>query len=150
MKSVPRETLHMKQTDKKGKKNEIGAFGEQIAANYVKKLGFEVLGLNYLKKWGEIDIVARETTQNKRILHFIEVKTVSYETKEALKTAVSHGTWRPEENVTPRKIQKLYRTIESWLSEHNDTSEWMIDIIAVRVVPREKYATVKYIPNVIL
>jgi len=140
----------MKQIDKKGKKNKIGAFGEQIAVNYVKKLGFTVLDLNYLKKWGEIDIVARETIKNKYILHFIEVKAVSYETRQLLEQAVSHGTWRPEENVTPKKVAKLNRTIESWLGENNFKGEWQIDVAAVRVVPREKYATIKYISNIIL
>ncbi len=136
----------MKQNQKQGEKNKIGAYGEQIAARYLKKHGFTVLETNYLKKWGEIDIVARETAR----IHFIEVKTVSYETKLKLEQAVSHGTWRPEDNVTHFKIQKLSRVIESWLLEHNSDADWQIDVIAVRVVPREKYATVKYLPNVIL
>jgi putative endonuclease len=135
----------MKQNEKQGSKNKIGAFGEQIAVNYLKKRGFTVLTTNYLKKWGEIDIVARETSK----IHFIEVKTVSYETKELLNEAVSRGTWRPEENVTHFKLIKLNRVIESWLMENSCDLEWEIDVAAVRVVPREKYATLKYIPNVI-
>ena len=43
----------MKQTDKKGLKNKIGAFGEQIAVNYLKNKGFSILDTNYLKKWGD-------------------------------------------------------------------------------------------------
>lgn len=140
----------MKQIDKQGDKNRIGAYGEEIAQKYVSKLGWQVVAVNYLKKWGEIDIVARETSQNKTIVHFIEVKTVSYETKIALEQAVSRGTWRPEENVHFRKIQRLNRAIESWISEQNYKGEWQIDVASVRVVPREKYATIKFIPNVIL
>ena len=140
----------MKQTAKKGEKNKIGAYGEEIAANYLKKLGHAVIDINYLKKWGEIDIVSRETSNNKDIIHFVEVKTVSYETKKDLEQAVSYGTWRPEENVHPKKIERMHRAIESWLIEHNSDSEWNIDVIAVRVVPRERYATVKYIPNIII
>ncbi|MCB9814555.1 YraN family protein [Candidatus Nomurabacteria bacterium] len=135
----------MKQTDKQGRKNEIGAYGEEIAINYLKKLGFTILDTNYLKKWGEIDIVARETDK----IHFIEVKTVSYETKIDLKNAISRGTWRPEENVHVSKIQRLNRAIESWIMENNYNDEWEIDVIAVRMVPREKYATVKYIESVV-
>ena len=140
----------MKQTDKKGIKNKIGAYGEEIAVNYLKKKNFAILDTNYLKKWGEIDVVARETIENKPRIHFVEVKTVSYETKQALKTAVSHGTWRPEENVHYKKIQRLNRTIESWIMENNYEGEWVIDVLAVRVFPREKYAIIKYIPNIIL
>jgi putative endonuclease len=135
----------MKQNEKQGKKNKIGALGEQIAVNYLKNKGFSVLETNYLKKWGEIDIVARETNK----IHFVEVKTVSYETKVLLQEAVSHGTWRPEENVTQFKLVKLNRVIESWLMENKCDLDWEIAVAAVRVVPREKYATLKYIPNVI-
>ena len=140
----------MKQTDKKGEKNQVGAYGEQIALNYLKNKGFTVLDINYLKKWGELDIVARETVKNKQILHFVEVKTVSYETKAALTKAVTQETWSPEDNVHFKKIQRMNRTIESWLSENNCDLDWQIDIAAVRIVPREKYASVKYIPNIIL
>ena len=139
----------MKQSDKQGKRNQIGAWGEEIAANYLKKRGFSIVTQNYLKKWGEIDIVARETGKKGSIVRFVEVKTVSYETKADLERAISRGTWRPEENVHFAKIQRLNRAIESWIMENNYAGEWEIDVIAVRVVPREKYATVKYIPNVI-
>jgi len=109
------------------------------------------LDVNYLKKWGEIDIVAHETTGHDTIIHFIEVKTVSYETKTKLRQAICDRTWRPEEQVTRHKMKKLQRTIESWLQEHRSYSniEWQIDIVTVRIVPQETYATVKYIPNVI-
>lgn len=136
----------MKQDQKQGDKNKTGAIGEQIAANYLKRQGFTVIEVNYLKKWGEIDIVARGTER----IHFIEVKTVSYETKQQLRTAISRGTWRPEENVHYKKLQRLNRAIESWLIENNSTADWQIDIIAVRIVTRERAGTVKYIPNVIL
>ena len=139
----------MKQTDKKGQKNKVGAYGEDIAAKYLEKHGQKILERNYLKKWGEIDIISRETLNNKEVVRFVEVKTVSYETKEDLKKAVSYGTWRPEENVHEKKIQRMYRTIESWLMQHNYKGDWEIDVMAVRVVPLEKYATVKYLPNII-
>lgn len=135
----------MKQVDKQGDKNKIGAFGEQIAVNYLKRKGFTILNTNYLKKWGEIDVVAREMDT----VRFVEVKTVSYETRNELNMAVSHGTWRPEENVHASKILRLNRAIESWILEHSYEGDWEIDVIAVRIVPRERYATVKYIRNAV-
>jgi hypothetical protein len=36
------------------------------------------------------------------------------------------------------------------LLEKHFEYDWQIDVVAVRMVPREKYATVKYLPNVIL
>jgi putative endonuclease len=139
----------MKQFVKKGLRNQIGAYGEHIASQYLIKHGYTILSTNYLKKWGEIDIVARETSQSGPVIHFVEVKTVSHETKAKLKIAIAQGSWRPEENVNGRKLNRLYRVIESWLSEYSFTGNWQIDVIAVRVVPREKYATVKYLANIV-
>lgn len=130
----------------KTENKEIGRIGEDMAENYLKNKGFDILCRNYLKKWGEIDIVTRRTNK----IHFVEVKTVSYETKIELNHAVTRRTWRPEENVHAYKIKKLNRAIESWLMENNSDLDWQIDVVAVRIVPREKYATVKYIPNIIL
>lgn len=137
--------LHMEPVHQKKLNNKlIGRYGEDIAVRYLANKGFLVLDRNYLKKWGEIDIVARRTEK----VHFIEVKAVSYETKAFLEQSVSRGTWRPEENVHPQKLKRLHRAIESWLMEHDYEGDWQVDVIAVRMVTREKYATIKYIENV--
>jgi Holliday junction resolvase-like predicted endonuclease len=128
------------------KHNEIGKYGEDIAAKWCLRNGFVILDRNYLKKYGEIDIVARGTSG---IVHFIEVKSVSYETKTQLNASVSHGTWRPEENVHRDKQRKFMNTISAWLAEHRYDGKWQIDIFAVRMVPREKFATIKRLENVI-
>ena len=127
------------------KHNIIGKIGENIACEWLKSKGFIILEQNYLKKFGEIDIVARETKK----MHLIEVKTVSYETREDLDYSVSHETWRPEENVHKEKQRRLKNAIAVWLSEHRYKGEWQIDILTVKLVPREKYAQIKIIGNVI-
>ena len=131
---------------KKSHNKETGALGESITATYLEKQGYRILGRNYLKKWGEIDVIAEKAGK----VHFVEVKTVSYGTKFDLERAVAHGTWRPEENVHAHKIKKLSRAIESWLMENDWLGDWQIDVAAVRIVPRETYATIKMIENVIL
>lgn len=137
----------MKQISNTPKHIQVGKIGESIVRNYLSRNGFAVIDQNYLKKWGEIDIVSRETNGK---VHFVEVKTVSYETKKELEQAVARRTWRPEENVHKSKLTKLSRAIESWLMENSYDGEWQIDVAAVRIVPREKYASIKYISNVIL
>ncbi len=136
----------MQQDTKKPNNKLIGKYGEEIAVRYLTNKGFIIQNRNYLKKWGEIDIVARRTGK----VHFVEVKTVSYETKEYLKESVSRGNWRPEDNLHAFKIKKLSRAIESWISEYKYVGDWQIDVMAIKVVPREKFATVKYLPNIIL
>ena len=137
----------MEQSDSKKINNKVvGNLGEDIAVKYFQNHGFEVLDRNYQKKWGEIDIVARRTGK----IHFIEVKTVSYETKAYLNAGVSRGSWKPEDNVHAHKIRKLNRAIETWLHEKHIDADWQIDVAAVKLVLTEKYATVKYIPNIII
>jgi putative endonuclease len=131
---------------KKQNNKQIGAWGEQISARYYERSGFVILGTNYLRKWGEIDIIAKKDNT----VHFVEVKTVSYETKTDLTQSVARGTWRPEENVTAHKLQKLSRVIGSWLVDNNWSGRWQIDVVAVRVVPRETFATIKIMDNVVL
>ncbi len=123
----------------------IGDYGEKIAANYLKKRGFTVLDINYWRKWGELDIVASKDG----MVHFVEVKSVSYETKEKLRYAVSCGTWRPEEQVHQFKLHQIGKSIETWISDRSYEGAWQIDVVAVRMVVEEKYATVNYIENIV-
>ena len=126
--------------------NEIGRIGEDIAANWLIRNGFTVVDRNYRKKYGESDIVAREVSGN---TIFVEVKTVSYETKDALQHAVSCGTWRPEEKVHAYKQKRLARAIQAWISEKRYSGQWQIDVLAIRLVQSTKYASIKRISNVI-
>lgn len=136
----------MKQLEKKGSKNRTGAIGEAAVAQWLQKRGFTIVETNYLKKWGEIDIVAHETD----ICHFIEVKTVSYETTDWLERSISHETWKPEDNVHGAKLARLGRTIQSWLIERRYTGNWVLDVAVVRLVEQEKVATIKMVENVVI
>lgn len=146
-------------TDKKLNKS-TGDLGESVAAKYLAKKGFRIVARNYRKPWGEIDIVARETPkvgegrmlsrETSAVVHFVEVKSVSYETKGLLEQDVAHETWRPEEKVHAFKLNQIRKAAESWISENNWEGEVQVDVVTVRLVPREKYAVVKYIPGVIL
>jgi putative endonuclease len=54
---------------------ELGKTAERIAADHLRQHGFEVLLLNYRRRNGEIDIVAREG----EVLAIVEVRTRSSE-----------------------------------------------------------------------
>jgi putative endonuclease len=110
-------------------KRKLGNIGEDVAVEKLKNKGFVILSRNYLKKWGEIDIVARGTDG---LIHFVEVKSVSRGTFSNNKGAsVSYETFRPEENVTREKLVRLQRVIQSWLVEHKYEGEWQIDVASV-------------------
>ncbi len=137
----------MEQKEKlKLKTKETGNKGELICARYLKSEGFTLIAMNYQKKWGEIDVIVQKANK----IHFVEVKTVSYETKDDLDYAVAHGTWRPEDNVHQNKLIKLSRVIQTWIIEHKWSGDFQIDVAAIRIVPRETYARINIIENIIL
>lgn len=123
-----------------------GIMGEALACLYLQRKGHTILERNYRRKFAEIDIVTRGTNQK---IHFIEVKTVSYETKQDLDRSVTHETWRPEELVHAAKLRKIGLAAEQWLFESAYNGAWQIDVIALRMIPREKYVLVTYLENVI-
>lgn len=47
-----------------------GAWGEAVAAEYLRKKRFQILATNYRTRFGEIDIIAA----NRKYLVFVEVK----------------------------------------------------------------------------
>lgn len=125
-------------------KRTLGDVGEKIAAEFLIKRGIEVIDRNYLRKWGEIDIVGRKG----ELIRFVEVKSVSCESLDT----VTHGTsaYRPEENVHPQKLKRLSRAIQTYLLEKNLECEWQLDVITVRIDEKNRRARVEMIENVII
>lgn len=119
-------------------KQRVGAVGEDIACRFLMKRGFSIMDRNYLKKWGEIDVIARKG----KMVHFVEVKTVSCE-KDG-------DVMNPFENIHTHKIERLHRTMQSYLLENNiDDEMWQLDGIAVRLDVKAREASVEVIENII-
>lgn len=139
------------------KSQKIGEIGENISVKFLMKQGFSIIERNYTKKWGEIDIVA--TKEDK--LHFIEVKSVScitlpknvsHETNNTKFPRKSNDNYRPEDNMHPWKLKRLYRTIQSYLLSNRELEalDWQIDLIVVYLDLENKKAKVKVIHNIII
>ena len=82
-------------------------------------------------------------------VHFVEIKTVSHETKVKLEAEKRLG-YRPEEQVTREKYQKLARTIDTWLQQENYKGHYQLDLVTVHLVPQETYAQVEYFENIVV
>lgn len=130
----------------KTQKQILGAIGEDAACTYLERKGFKVIDRNYLKKWGELDIVVQKGVK----IHFVEVKSVSrpfenvpHETREG---------YRPEDNMHPWKLQRLARTIQSYLLDKNvsDETEWQFDVATVYVDQEKQLCRVVVLEDVIL
>lgn len=83
--------------------SELGKIGEDIAAEYIQGLGYEILVRNWRFKRVELDIVALCDST----LVFCEVKT---------RRSMSHGM--PSDAITPLKLQHIRTAALYWLSKH--------------------------------
>lgn len=96
----------------------LGRWGEDVAARYLRKKGMKILGRNVRSPVGELDIVA----QHGRTLVFIEVKT---------RRGISHGY--PQEAVGAAKQRQIVRAAQWYLTEHKlDRLQPRFDVVAVR------------------
>ena len=139
-------------------KRQLGDTGEGIACKYLQGRGYTVLERNYLKPWGEIDIVAERPvpngTEGAKKLYFIEVKSVSRESQQGNGSGVTREPvgYRPEDNVHPAKLKRLHRAIQTYLLDHKvkDDVEWQIDVACVYLDFSTRKARVDMLENVIL
>lgn len=117
------------------------------------KQGFRILERNYLKPWGEIDIIAKRhnispqgTGETEDALHFIEVKSISQETVDGFsRETVTQETVLPEENLTPQKRNRLHRAIKTYLIDRKISRETpcQLDLVTVRINKTSKIAIVE-------
>jgi len=96
---------------------QTGKLGEDMAAAFLLKHGFQVLTRNYRFARGEIDIVARSGN----LLVFVEVKTAR---------TLQFG--RPETWVDRRKQQQIGMVAQRYLQEFAiDDMDCRFDVIAI-------------------
>ena len=113
--------------DNRTEKRRVGDCGEQAVVEHLLKNRYNILDRNYLRKWGELDIVA----EKEGILHFVEVKTVS---REIIGFNVNHETtdeYMPEDNMHPWKLKRLRRVIQTYLLDKDQELEWQFDLATV-------------------
>lgn len=77
----------------------LGLYGENLAANYLRELGYEILERNWRCSIGEIDLIARD--QDRWV--FVEVKTRN-----------GAGFGHPLEAITNEKIARLRKLVGEW------------------------------------
>jgi putative endonuclease len=114
------------------RKQAIGAWGEQEAANYLSGLGYEIPGRNIRTQHGEIDLIA----QLGEITCFVEVRTLS-----------SSRFAHPEETITRRKQTHMLEAVKDYTQSH-EIDCWQIDAVAVEGKPGDRPA-ITHFENVI-
>lgn len=115
------------------KKDALGQYGEAVAARYLERNGWLILGRNWRCRSGEIDVIA----QRAGVIAVCEVKT---------RRSTRYGT--PLEAVTAVKAQRLRRLAALWLAQHQQYAQQVrVDIIAV-LVDDAGYSQVQHVEAV--
>jgi putative endonuclease len=100
-------------------RTKLGLEAEEAVAKHLESQGYAILDRNWSKPWGELDIVA----QKNQVVHFVEVKASSRQI----------AGFDPFLRADGRKMHKVKRTAQTWLSAHRagPDTEWQMDIASV-------------------
>lgn len=93
-----------------------GRWGEALAADYLRKKGYAIIGVGYRTRFGEIDIIA----ENRKFVVFTEVKLRK-----------NKDFARAREFVDAGKRRRLIMTAKLWLSENETEKQPRFDVIEV-------------------
>ncbi len=91
-----------------------GNIAEDLACKFLIKNNYEIVDRNFYSKFGEIDIIALKG----RVLHFVEVK--------------SGKNFDPIYAITPKKLDKILKTVNYYILKKKINSEIVIDAIIIK------------------
>ncbi len=99
-----------------GRNNLVGAWGEAVAAEYLRRRKYEIVASRYHCRFGEIDLIAR----NREFLVFVEVKLRK------------NGNFAaPAEFVDRRKQDRIRITASLYLQSHPMQLQPRFDVIEI-------------------
>lgn len=94
----------------------LGSWGEERAAEYLRKRRWKIVGMNYTTRFGEIDLIA----ENRNYIAFVEVK---------MRRNADFAQAR--EFVTPYKQRRIRLAAESWLDANPTKKQPRFDVMEV-------------------
>jgi putative endonuclease len=130
----------------KTEKRRLGDVGENIACEYLRRRGFDILERNYLRKWGEIDIVATKDG----VMRFVEVKSIRDELASQGVSRVTSSSYRPEENMHAGKLKRLTRIIQTYMLEKRLDCDFQLDLVTVIIDESRRVGRAEIIENIIV
>ena len=94
---------------------ELGAYYETRACNYLRAHGLITVARNYANRGGEIDLIMRDGVE----LVFVEVR---------MRNSNHHGG--AAQSVDARKLNKIRRAANSYLSKYSKRPPFRLDLVA--------------------
>ena len=113
-----------------GKNNIAGAWGEALAAEYLRKKRYTLVAAGYYCKFGEIDLIVKD----RKFLVFVEVKLRRSANFAAAREYVD---WHKQDRIrvtasaylsqNPTKLQPRFDVIEIYAPEGTETKQPLIE-----------------------
>ncbi len=101
----------------------LGAKGEQLAVEFLRRQGYEIIARNFRYDRGEIDIIVKKD----KLISFCEVKT---------RTSNAYGTG--ESAVDSRKQEQIRKVAEGYIEEQGlDDYDFRFDVLVVEIKRNE-------------
>ena len=111
------------------RRQELGAFGERVAAHRLEAAGLEIVARNVRTPSGEIDLVARDGED----VAFVEVRT----------RRADPGT--AAESLDTRKLQRMWRCAMEYCEETGLDPECVrIDLVSLDIGGRDSVAHIEH------
>ena len=104
-----------------GRNNITGAWGEALAADYLRKKRYKLLATRYSCRFGEIDIIAWQ----EKVLHFIEVKN---RTRDLIPGRFA---------VNSSKQRHIRRSAQNYLQENQLTNNCLVSFDVIEITDGE-------------
>lgn len=104
---------------------DVGVRGEQAAARYLRRHGYDIIERNLHLSHQEIDIIAI----NKQYTAFVEVKT------RVLDPDMADRYTAPSAAVTYQKQEYLRKAARNYLAKHPSSRQPRMDVIEVYLAP---------------
>ena len=95
---------------------ELGAWGEEQAARWLRRKGYTIVERNYACRFGEIDLIARR----RGVIAFVEVKLRKNANFAAAREFVTYG-----------KQQRILKSASLWLAAHDCELQPRFDVIEI-------------------
>jgi putative endonuclease len=112
-------------------KDALGDRGENVAARFLRNLGYKIIMRNFRCDLGEIDIIAREG----KTLVFVEVKTRAYDDPS------------PEEQVNLEKRAQIQKAAKYYLTRYGfPQPPARFDVVAI-VWPTSREPMIRHTPS---
>jgi putative endonuclease len=103
--------------------NDLGKEGEEIAADYLSKKGYQIVARNYTFAKSEIDIV----TKKDGLLIIVEVKTRN-----------SDFMAGPHQTITKAKQKAIIKAANFYIHQHNLDIETRFDVVSIILNSKQK------------